>query len=59
MLTGGIVPSATALPILAAWECLIGLGRDAEALTILEKSLELSPNQEKVRTLVASLKGKK
>jgi len=25
-LTGGIVPSATALPILAAWECLIGLG---------------------------------
>ena len=26
VLTGGIVPSATALPILAAWECLIGLG---------------------------------
>jgi tetratricopeptide (TPR) repeat protein len=40
-------------------DCLLKLGRDAEALAILEKSLEISPNQEKVRTLVESLKGKK
>ena len=40
-------------------ECHLKLGRNAEALSIWEKSLELSPNQEKIRTLVESLKGKK
>ncbi len=40
-------------------DCLLKLGRDAEALAMLEKSLELSPNQEKVRAVVESLKGKK
>ena len=40
-------------------ECYLKLGRNAEALTILEKSLELSPNQERIRGLVKSLKDKK
>jgi GWxTD domain-containing protein len=40
-------------------ECQIKLGRNAEALAILEKSLELSPNQEKIRKLVESLKEKR
>lgn len=40
-------------------ECLLKLGRDAEALAIWEKSLEISPNQEKVRALIRSLKDKK
>lgn len=40
-------------------ECHLSLGRNAEALAILEKSLQLSPNQEKIRTLVESLKAKK
>ncbi len=43
----------------AIGECHIKLGRNAEALAILEKSLELSPNQEKIRKLVESLKAKK
>ncbi len=40
-------------------ECHLKLGRNAEALAIWEKSLEISPNQEKIRTLIESLKGKK
>jgi GWxTD domain-containing protein len=40
-------------------ECQIKLGRNAEALAILEKSLQLSPNQEKIRKLVESLKASK
>jgi GWxTD domain-containing protein len=40
-------------------ECRMKLGRNGEALEILEKSLQLSPNQEKIRKLVEFLKGKK
>ncbi len=40
-------------------ECHLKLGRSAEALAIWEKSLEISPAQEKIRTLVESLKEKK
>lgn len=37
-------------------ECLLELGRRDEAREIWEKSLELSPNQERIRKLVDSLK---
>jgi GWxTD domain-containing protein len=40
-------------------ECLLSLGRKAEALAIWEKSLELSPKQERILKLVESLKEKK
>lgn len=40
-------------------ECLLKIGRNDEALAIWEKSLELSPNQERIRKLVESLKAKK
>ena len=43
----------------AIGECHLKLGRSAEALAIWEKSLEISPAQEKIRTLVESLKEKK
>ena len=39
-------------------ECLLKLGRNQEALAIWEKSLELSPNQERIRKLVESMKAK-
>ncbi|HEX2695425.1 MAG TPA: GWxTD domain-containing protein, partial [Acidobacteriota bacterium] len=40
-------------------ECLLSLGRNAEALAIWEKSLQISPEQERIRKLVESLKEKK
>ena len=40
-------------------ECHLKLGRNAEALAIWKKSLELSPDQDKVRKLVESLEAKK
>lgn len=40
-------------------ECLLALGRKEEALAIWQKSLELSPNQEKIRARIGSLKEKK
>ncbi len=40
-------------------DCYYQLGNTAEALSAWEKSLELSPNQEKIKALVKSLKEKK
>ncbi len=43
----------------AVGECYYQLGNAAEALFAWEKSLELNPNQEKIKALVKSLKEKK
>jgi GWxTD domain-containing protein len=43
----------------AVGECYYQLGNAAEALFAWEKSLELNPNQEKIRALVKALKEKK
>ena len=43
----------------AIGECYYQLGNMAEALLAWEKSLELNPNQEKIKSLVKSLKEKK
>jgi len=43
----------------AVGECYYELGNAAEALFAWEKSLELNPNQEKIKALVKSLKEKK
>jgi GWxTD domain-containing protein len=43
----------------AVGECYYQLGNAAEALFALEKSLELNPNQEKIKALVKTLKEKK
>ena len=40
-------------------ECRLELGRRAEAPAIWEKSLQISPDQERIRTLVESLKESK
>ncbi len=40
-------------------DCYLKLGRNAEALAIWRKSLELSPDQERVKKLVESLEAKK
>ena len=43
----------------AVGECYYQLGNTAEALFAWEKSLELNPNQEKIKALVKALKEKK
>ncbi len=40
-------------------DCYYRLGNNKEALTAWEKSLEISPNQEKIKKMVESIKGKK
>jgi GWxTD domain-containing protein len=40
-------------------DCHLALGQKGEALTAFAKSLEIEPNQEKIRALVRDLEGKK
>jgi len=43
----------------AIGDCYFKLGRNEDALKIWEKSLQLSPNQDRVRKLVEAIKEKK
>jgi predicted negative regulator of RcsB-dependent stress response len=40
-------------------DCHLALGQKEEALTAYEKSLEIEPNQEKIKALIRTLKEKK